>query len=124
MPPNFSLRERSEPILPGIGGNHRNIELSVSEREPATVEELVPERRREVPTRPHETGFPVPKLELPVFEGVKPQWWWRSCDKLFEIHRVEENQNVVLAAVYLHDAGDIWYNISSVPGMVSSEGKV
>ena len=69
---DFSPWKRSELILLGIGGRNRNVELSVSEGEPATVEELALERRQEMPICSHQTGFPVPKLELSVFEGVKP----------------------------------------------------
>jgi len=53
--------------------------------------------------------IPVPKLELPVFEGQKPQWWLRHCEKLFGIHQVVDHQRVALASAYLNDVGDMWF---------------
>ena len=61
--PDFPPRERTEPILQGIGIPHRHAGIIESEGEPTIGDEMVVERRR---------GFLVPKLELPIFEGTKP----------------------------------------------------
>ena len=65
------------------------------------IGEFIPERRREEPNHLQQSGFPVPKLELPMFEGTKHRWWVRRCEKLFEIHQVAERQRVWLASACL-----------------------
>ena len=96
--PDFPPKDRLEPILPGIGTSNRNAGSMEFEVDPATVGENVLEMRQEIPTLPHHFGFLMPKLELPVFEGQKPQWWLSCCEKLFGIHQVVDNQRVALAS--------------------------
>ena len=98
--PDFPPRERTKSILQGIGIPHQHAGIMESEEEPTVGDKPVVEKRR---------GFLVPKLELPIFEGTKPRWWLRRCEKLFEIHQVPENQRVALAVAYLHDEGEVWF---------------
>ena len=67
------------------------------------------ERRQKAQIPPHQTGFPVLKLELLVFKGQNPYWWIRMCKKLFSIHQVADDQKVTLALAYLNDVGDVWF---------------
>lgn len=70
---DFPPKERLEPILSRIGTSNCHDGSSDLEGDPATVGEYVSKRRQEMPTHPYHPGFPVPKLELLVFEGAKPR---------------------------------------------------
>ena len=83
---DFPPRDRVELILPGHGNNHRTVESLELEGDPAVVEETPMDKRLEIQIPSQQVGFPVPKLELPTFEGQKPCWWIRRCEKLFSIH--------------------------------------
>ena len=107
--PNFPPEERIEPILPGIGTSNWNVGPSKVEVDPSTEEENVWKSRQEGTTHPNHIGFPVPKLELPMFNRQKPRWWIKRCEKMFMIHQVAENQRVALALAYLNDSRDIWF---------------
>jgi len=51
---------------------------------------------------------PMPQLEIPFFEGVKPKWWIRRCENFFEFYQISEEQKVTLAAAYLNDMANSW----------------
>ena len=57
------------------------------------------------------------RLEIPIFEGKKPRWWVRRCERLFQFYRIPENQKITLAAAYLNEVADSWYQ-----GWVQDEG--
>ena len=67
------------------------------------------DRRQEIQVNSHHHNFSIPKLELPVFDETKPQWWNRRCEKLFGIHQVAKEHKINLAVAYLNDIGDVWY---------------
>ena len=48
---------------------------------------------------------PMPKLEIPIFEGEKPQWWIRRSERFFYHYRVAKENKVNMAA-YLNDVVD------------------
>ena len=70
--PDLPPRDRLEPILPGIRTNNKIVRSSEFEAKPTKVGENVVERQQETQVTPHLFGFPVPKLELHLFEGQKP----------------------------------------------------
>lgn len=44
------------------------------------------ERRPGILVNVGHSNFLVLKLELLVFDEMKPRWWIRRCEKLFNIH--------------------------------------
>ncbi|XP_052209406.1 uncharacterized protein LOC127812896 [Diospyros lotus] len=52
---------------------------------------------------------PVLRLDIPIFEGEKLRWWVRRCERFFELYRIGEEQKVLMAAAYLNDVADAWY---------------
>lgn len=48
-------------------------------------------------------------LEIPIFDGSKPRWWVRRCERFFELYRIGEEQRVTMATAYLDDTADAWY---------------
>lgn len=58
---------------------------------------------------PNHHHTPVPRLEIPIFEGDKPRWWIRRCERFFTCYQVVESQKVNLAATYLNDMVDAWF---------------
>ena len=77
--------------------------------DPVGMGENVVERTPKAPVIADYSHFPVSKSELLVFDEIKPQWWIRRCEKLFNIHQIGDNQRVALAATFLNDMGDIWF---------------
>ena len=53
--------------------------------------------------------MPLPRLEILLFDVLSPPWWIRRCKRVFEWYGVVERQKVTVAAVYLNDASDAWY---------------
>ena len=51
----------------------------------------------------------MPRLQIPIFEGDKPRWWIRQCERFFHHYQVAENQKVNLAVAYLNDIADAWF---------------
>lgn len=57
----------------------------------------------------HPPGFPMPWMEIPVFEGIHPRWWLRKCERLFDWYNVPGIQRVGLAATYFNEVVDAWF---------------
>ena len=55
------------------------------------------------------TNTPVPKMEILVFEGVKPRWWIRRCGRFFYHYRVVEENKVNMVVAYLNDIANSWF---------------
>ena len=106
--PEFPSRDRSKPILHGQGGNAQSEGSAELEVEPQAMEENVGVRRQGR-TRSHQASFPLPKMEIPLFNSHNLRWWARHCARLFSLHNVAEAQKVTLVAAYLIDEGDTWY---------------
>lgn len=73
LSPDFPLREHTEPILQR---NEANGERDTSKIGADPEEELtgLRDRARDRPVNPH-TGFPMPRMDIPTFEGINPRWW-------------------------------------------------
>ena len=71
--PYFPPRERTELILQG---NRMNRVNGTFEIEVDLEEELegMMDRGRTKQTNPHHLGFPMPWMEIPMFEGINPKW--------------------------------------------------
>lgn len=52
---------------------------------------------------------PMSRLEIPAFDGDKPRWWIRQCERFFHYYWVVECQKVNLAVAYLNDMADPWF---------------
>ena len=44
-----------------------------------------------------------------MFEGMKPRWWARKCERFFQFYRIPKEQKINVVAAYLNDATDSWY---------------
>ena len=60
---------------------------------------------------------PMPRLEIPMFDGMKSRWWIKRRERFFQFYRVLDEQKVNLAAGYLNDAVDSWFQ-----GWIQAEG--
>ncbi|XP_026378286.1 uncharacterized protein LOC113272700 [Papaver somniferum] len=49
------------------------------------------------------------KVDFPRFDGTKPRSWLRRCTKYIQLHPMDEEQKVHLAAMYLEGKADIWF---------------
>ena len=105
----FPPRERMDPILLGVGNSHRVVGSSKVEINPATVGENGMEKRPKIQVNLTHSNFPIPKLELLMFDELKPRWWIQRCEKLFGIHHAMDEHRVNLAVAYLNDVGDVWF---------------
>lgn len=56
-----------------------------------------------------QTGFPMLRMEIPVFEGDNPRWWVRKCKRMFEWYGILEGRWVSLAVAYFDDVVNTWY---------------
>ena len=65
----FPPRERFEPILPRHGTAHRSKGLSKFEIDPPLGGENNVERRQGAMDVPNQPGFPMLKMEIPLFDG-------------------------------------------------------
>lgn len=108
--PEFPQRDRSEPILHGQGSNPQSEGSAKLEVEPQVMEENVGVRRQGHKIGSHQTAFPMPKMEIPLFDDQNPRWWARRCARVFSLHNVAETQKVTLVAAYLNDEGDTGYH--------------
>ena len=88
--PNFSPRERTEPILIGHGVSNTNVDPSEIEADSVETQENVVERRQEGQAIPNQLGFLMPKLEIPMFDGINPWWWVRKYEWMFNWYNVPE----------------------------------
>ena len=62
----FPPRERSEPILPRMGMEHRPVGSSEFELEPKIIGDNTLERRPGAQANRNQPSFPVPKLDVDV----------------------------------------------------------
>ncbi|XP_027118691.1 uncharacterized protein [Coffea arabica] len=51
-----------------------------------------------------------PKVDLPFFEGDRPQVWIRKCEKYFLIHQLPEDQKLEVMEMYLVGKAEIWFH--------------
>ena len=58
----------------------------------------------------------LPRWELPCFAGQEPKVWIRKCDRFFTQYRVGNEQRVEMAALYLTDAAEVWYQSMVLSG--------
>ncbi|XP_071925383.1 uncharacterized protein [Coffea arabica] len=60
-----------------------------------------------------------PKVDLPFFEGDRPQEWIRKCEKYFLIHQLPEDQKLEVMEMYLVGKAEIWFQ-----GVKRSKGRI
>ena len=56
--------------------------------------------------RSNQIRFPMPKMEIPLFNGHNPRWWVKRYERMFSHIVVAEQQKVTLVAAYLNNTGD------------------
>ena len=44
-----------------------------------------------------------------MFEGAKPRWWVKTCERFFQYYRVVESQRINLTTTYFNDMADAWF---------------
>ena len=54
----------------------------------------------------HQPRFPMPRVEIPTFDGVNPRWWLRKCERMFDWYNILEGQRVSLASAYFNEVID------------------
>jgi len=101
LPPEFPPRASTDPIQLETGILQRP-EGSRGSTEP-------PGADMEGPVRGLNSHIPTPRLEIPLFDGSKPRWWIRRCERFFQLYHIPEVQRVAMAAAYLDDTADSWY---------------
>ena len=74
-----------------VPGSQRVVGSSEMEGDPATLGDNGMERRPETQVNSIPSNFPLPKLELQVFDETKPRWWLCWCEKLFGIHQMAKD---------------------------------
>jgi len=102
---NFPPRTNTNPILPHQGNLPRSNGIHETDIQ-STMDPEAQVRNFHPPTSNH---TPKPRLEIPMFDRVKPRQWIRHCERFFQFYRVFEEQRVNLAATYLNDLVDFWY---------------
>uniref|UniRef100_A0A3Q7FJK1 Retrotransposon gag domain-containing protein n=2 Tax=Solanum lycopersicum TaxID=4081 RepID=A0A3Q7FJK1_SOLLC len=58
----------------------------------------------------------LPMWELPCFASQEPKVWIRKCERYFIQYRVDNEQRVELAALYLNDVAEVWYQSMVLSG--------
>lgn len=51
----------------------------------------------------------LPRVEIPMFEGINPRAWVRRCVKYFMVNGTPENRRVEAASLFLGDVADLWF---------------
>lgn len=67
------------------------------------------ERRQEVQAASDQPYFPLPKLEISMFDCQNPRLCVRRCQKLFTLYNVPDQQVITLTSTYLNDVADVWF---------------
>ena len=101
LPPEFLPRALTNPIQPGTG----ILQRPKGPRGPIEP----PGADMEGPVRGLNSHVPTPRLEIPLFDGSKPRWWICQCEIFFQLYHISEVQRVTMAATYLDDMIDSWY---------------
>ena len=109
LSPNFPPRERSKPILSGFRETHHVAGTSELGEELTVNGEDMFEGEQVVQAAQNQSCFPLPKMQIPLFDGISPRWWIRRCERFFQYYNVIECQKVNIAAAYLNDMTDAWY---------------
>ncbi|XP_052203128.1 uncharacterized protein LOC127808594 [Diospyros lotus] len=94
---DFPPRGENEPLL-------QRVMINPEERGREELEIIGGEEQNH-----HPPGFPMPRMEIPVFEGIHPRWWLRKCERLFEWYNVPRMQRVGLAVAYFNEVVDAWF---------------
>lgn len=89
LPPKYHPRSNFDPILPHQG-NHLGTQGIPDEVDQGVVQEVTG-RNHQQWTQNH---VPMPRLEIPMFEGKKPRWWVRRCGRFFQFYRIPEDQKI------------------------------
>jgi len=111
LPTDFPPKEQPEPILQGNGTNLRTAgssELEIEPMEENVVERTV-ERRQEARAASNQPYFPLPKLEILMFDCRNLRWWVRWCQKVFSLYNIPDQQRITLAYACLNDVVDVWF---------------
>lgn len=104
LPEDFPPRSTSKPILTRASV----IPHAFNSQENEERHELDHEVQvRESYQNPQHTS--MPRLEIPMFEGIESRWWIRRCERFFQYYNITECQKISLAANYLKDMADAWY---------------
>jgi len=101
LSPDFPPRERSDPILLGQGMNQRMLGTSDNGDDPMEDRENVGDCKQKGVGGHNHQGFPLLKLDIPMFDGVSPRWWVKRCERMFQWYGIPDQQRLALAAAYL-----------------------
>ena len=48
-------------------------------------------------------------MELPFFEGDRPQEWIKKCEKYFLVHQLPKDQKLEVVEMFLEGTVEIWF---------------
>ena len=51
----------------------------------------------------------MPRVDIPTFDGVSPQWWLQKCERMFDWYNIPDEQRISLASTYFNEVVDAWY---------------
>ena len=86
------LNTKFELIMPKLNERSATTPLQVNKMEEAT---------------PRPLSF-SPKLEFPRFNGDNPNEWIRKCSKYFKLCKIQDEQKVDLASLYITNKAATW----------------
>lgn len=75
--------------------------------EKTTTQPIQPSRHNMEEGNPKPLSF-TPKLEFPKFNGDNPNECIRKCSKYFELCKIQEEQKVDFASLYMTDKAATW----------------
>ena len=87
---NFPPRERSELILSGFGKTHRAVGKSELGEESTVNGEDMFEGEQGVQAAQNQFHFPLPKMGIPLFDGISSRWWIVRCESMFSLYNIQE----------------------------------
>lgn len=75
-------------ILPCNGAIHQAVGSFEFKEEPTVMGENRLEKRQEVQAAPNQSCFPMPKMEISLFNGLNLGWWVRRCERMFSLYNI------------------------------------
>lgn len=104
LPTDFPPRTITAPILIGAGNRRHTSDLvEIEDR----LESMAGASNRGGYTA--QGNMPMSRLVIPAFNGGKLHWWFSHCERFSHYYGVVDNQKVNLAATYLNDITNAWF---------------
>ena len=86
---DFPPRDRIEPLLRHNRDHIRPVTPDMGSGQDDGVG-IMQDMRREEQGHRQQIGFPIPRMEIPIFERDNSRWWVQKCERMFEWYDVLE----------------------------------